>query len=65
MLSTLLVVVLVVMLLGAVPAWPYSREWGYGPVGIVGFLLLLLLILMIARVIPAPWGPAPPPILVP
>ncbi len=43
--STLLIVILVLVLLGAVPAWPYSRGWGYGPSGIVGLLLIVLVIL--------------------
>jgi hypothetical protein len=42
---TILIVVLVLALLGVVPAWPHSRGWGYGPSGIVGLLLLVLLIL--------------------
>jgi len=45
MLSTLLVVVLVVMLLGAMPAWPYSREWGYYPSGFLGIVLLIVIVL--------------------
>jgi hypothetical protein len=43
--STILIVILVLVLLGAVPAWPYSRGWGYGPSGIVGLLLIVLVIL--------------------
>jgi hypothetical protein len=42
---TILIVVLVLALLGVVPAWPHSRGWGYGPSGIVGLLLIVLLIL--------------------
>jgi hypothetical protein len=42
---TILVVVLVLLLLGVVPAWPYSRGWGYYPSGILGLLLLILLVL--------------------
>jgi Protein of unknown function (DUF3309) len=41
---TLLLVILVLVLLGVVPTWPYSRSWGYGPSGIVGVLLVVLLI---------------------
>lgn len=44
-LSTILVVVLIIILIGAVPAWPYSRNWGNGPWGIVGFVLIVWLIL--------------------
>jgi Protein of unknown function (DUF3309) len=42
--STILVIVLILLLLGALPVWPYSRRWGYSGSGIVGFLLLLLVI---------------------
>ncbi|WP_082549816.1 DUF3309 family protein [Mesorhizobium sp. Root157] len=45
-LSTLLIIVLVLILIGAVPSWPYSRSWGYGPSGIVGVILIVLLILL-------------------
>lgn len=43
--STVLLVVLVLLLLGVIPAWPHSRSWGYGPSGLVGVLLIVLLIL--------------------
>lgn len=42
---TLLIVLLVVLLLGAMPAWPYSRGWGYYPSGILGLLLIVLIVL--------------------
>ena len=45
--STLVIVVLILVLVGAVPAWPHSRSWGYGPSGIVGVLLVVLLILLL------------------
>jgi len=45
--STLLIVILILILIGAVPAWPYSRGWGYGPSGIVGVLLVVLLVLLL------------------
>jgi hypothetical protein len=45
MLGTILLVVLVLMLLGAVPSWPHSRDWGYGPSGGVSVILLVVLIL--------------------
>jgi hypothetical protein len=44
---TVLLVVLVLMLLGAIPAWPHSRSWGYMPSGTLGLLLLILLILIL------------------
>jgi hypothetical protein len=45
MLGTILVVLLILMLLGAVPRWGYSRGWGYGPSGIVGVLLIVVIVL--------------------
>lgn len=44
---TLLLVVLVLLLLGVIPAWPYSRGWGYGPTGIVGVLLVLAVVMLL------------------
>lgn len=46
-LSTLLIIILVLILIGAVPSWPYSRAWGYGPSGIVGVILVVVLILLL------------------
>jgi len=43
--GTILVVLLVLLLLGAVPAWPHSRSWGYFPSGLLGVVLLVVLIL--------------------
>jgi hypothetical protein len=45
MLSTVLLVVLVLLLVGAIPSWPHSRTWGYGPSGILGIVLVVVLIL--------------------
>jgi len=45
--STILVIILILILIGAVPAWPHSRSWGYGPSGIVGVILVGLLILVL------------------
>lgn len=42
---TILVVILLLMLLGAVPAWPHSRSWGYFPSGTLGLIVLILLLL--------------------
>jgi Protein of unknown function (DUF3309) len=47
MLSLLLLVVLVILLLGALPSWPYSRGWGYYPSGGIGIILVILLILVL------------------
>lgn len=46
-LGTILLIVLVLILIGAIPTWPHSRNWGYGPSGIVGTILLILLILVL------------------
>jgi len=47
----ILLIVLIVLLLGAVPAWPYSRDWGYYPSGGLGLVLMILLVLLLFRVI--------------
>lgn len=46
-LGTILLIILVLMLLGAIPTWPHSRSWGYGPSGGLGLLLVILLILVL------------------
>ena len=45
MLSTVLIVILILALIGALPTWGYSRNWGYGPGGGVGLLLIILIVL--------------------
>ena len=45
MLSTVLLVLLILLLVGAMPSWRYSRGWGYGPSGILGVILVVVLIL--------------------
>jgi len=45
--GTVLLVILVLMLLGAVPAWPHSRSWGYGPSGGLGLVVIILLLLIL------------------
>lgn len=45
--GTILLIVLVLLLIGAVPSWPHSRGWGYAPSGGLGLLLLILVILMV------------------
>jgi hypothetical protein len=47
MLGTVLIVLLVLMLVGALPTWPHSRNWGYGPTGGLGVVLVILVILML------------------
>jgi len=44
-LGTILIIILILILIGAIPAWPYSRGWGYGPSGILGIILIVVLIL--------------------
>lgn len=46
-LSTILLIILILMLLGAVPTWGHSRNWGYGPSGGIGLILLVLILLMV------------------
>jgi hypothetical protein len=46
-LSTILIVILILALLGVIPAWPHSRGWGYGPSGLVGLILIVLVILFL------------------
>jgi len=48
---TILIVILILMLLGAFPAWPYSRSWGYYPSGGIGLILLIVVILLLLRVV--------------
>ena len=45
MLGTVLLIVLILMLIGAVPTWGYSRNWGYGPSGLLGVVLIVVLVL--------------------
>ena len=47
-LSTILIVLLILILIGAIPAWPYSRGWGYGPSGILGVVLIVVLVLALS-----------------
>lgn len=43
--STILLIIIILLVIGALPAWPHSREWGYGPSGGLGLILVILLIL--------------------
>jgi hypothetical protein len=45
--GTILLIILVLLLLGSVPAWPYSRGWGYRPSGALGLILIIVLILIL------------------
>ena len=44
---TILLIILILLLLGVVPAWPHSRSWGYGPSGILGVILVVVLVMML------------------
>ncbi|WP_324734632.1 DUF3309 family protein [Pseudomonas paeninsulae] len=46
-LGTILLIVLILMLVGALPAWPHSRSWGYGPTGGLGLVLIIVLVLLL------------------
>ena len=45
MLGTILLIILILALIGALPQWPYSSQWGYGPSGLLGTVLIIILIL--------------------
>ena len=47
MLSTVLLIVLILLLVGALPTWGHSRNWGYGPSGLLGTVLVVLLVLVL------------------
>jgi hypothetical protein len=47
MLGTILLVILILILLGALPTWPHSRNWGYGPSGGLGLVVVILLVLVL------------------
>jgi hypothetical protein len=49
MLGTILLIILVLMLIGALPTWPYSQGWGYYPTGGLGAVLLIVLVLVLLR----------------
>jgi hypothetical protein len=45
--TTILIIILILLLLGAIPSWPYSKGWGYYPSGILGIILLIVIILLL------------------
>lgn len=49
--GTILLIILILLLIGALPTWPHSRSWGYGPTGGVGLVLIILLILVLLGVV--------------
>lgn len=46
-LGTVLLIILILLLVGAIPSWPHSRGWGYGPSGILGVILLIVIVLLL------------------
>jgi hypothetical protein len=46
-LGTLLLVVVILLLIGAIPSWPYSRNWGYAPSGVLGVVVLIVVLLVV------------------
>lgn len=46
-LGTILLIVLILLLIGALPSWPHSRSWGYGPVGGLGLVLIIVIVLLV------------------
>jgi hypothetical protein len=48
MLGTILFILLILMLIGAIPAWPHSRNWGYGPSGGLSLVVIVLLVLLVS-----------------
>jgi hypothetical protein len=49
--GTILLIVLILILIGAIPAWPHSRGWGYGPSGGIGLLVVILIVLLLMGLI--------------
>jgi hypothetical protein len=46
-LGTILLIIFILLLIGAIPTWPYSRGWGYGPSGILGVILIVVIVLLL------------------
>jgi hypothetical protein len=46
-LGTILLIVLILLLVGAIPSWPYSRSWGYAPSGVLGLVVVIILVLVL------------------
>jgi hypothetical protein len=45
--TTILLIILILILVGAIPSWPHSRSWGYGPSGLIGVVLIVLVVLLL------------------
>jgi len=46
-LGTILLIVLILLLIGAIPSWPYSRSWGYAPSGVLGLVVVIIIVLLV------------------
>jgi len=46
-LGTILLIILILMLIGAIPSWPHSRSWGYGPSGALGLVVIIIIVLLL------------------
>jgi len=46
-LGTILLIVLILILIGAIPTWPYSRSWGYAPSGVLGLVVVVIIVLLL------------------
>lgn len=46
-LGTLLLIVLILMLIGVIPTWPHSKNWGYGPSGLLGLLVIIIIVMLL------------------
>jgi hypothetical protein len=46
-LGTVLLIILILLLVGAIPSWPHSRSWGYAPSGVLGIVLLIVIVLLL------------------
>ena len=49
--GTILIILLILLLIGAIPSWPYSRAWGYYPSGLLGVVLVVIIVLVLMKVI--------------
>lgn len=58
MLGTILLLLIILLLVGSVPAWPYSRGWGYRPSGVLGLLLIVLVVMAVLGYLPLGWDGA-------
>lgn len=46
---TILLIILILMLIGAIPSWSYSRSWGYGPSSVLGIIIIVLIVMLLTR----------------